>query len=350
MIPDDDSDNDSDDSSEESNSSFSADRSQKRHPRSTRRSDEDNTSHSGLAQEKNRAIPSTQSPISNKRQNEFLERVGAGISNSSAQVIDLAIEFNGPRKVHFVATAAYADSEVDEKARVLLFLRRSPLANGQKALEACMTATTKFPNVPLLDLQKALKADPTSYLNVDMQLGEKCGSNAGRVQIDGKMQQSQRRQNFVKDHPVTKQCQKQMEKEDNRILPACLNATIAANKLDVYKYKIKFENMPKSVKNATYKAYEVLRFAFRPQLSEDVISVDNKNNEINIQINYNRDLQSKNISIQAPILNAEITNIRMPRPIRALMVQHPLFTPDESFGNELLRMQYNRKSFLGSYI
>jgi hypothetical protein len=341
----DDDDDDEPQSSEESDSNDSNERRARRHPRSTRRSSDEDSSTSALSQEKNKAIPSSQSPISSKRQEEFLDRVGSGISNSSAQVIDLSIEFNGPKKVYLVATAAYADSEVDEKARVLLYLRRSSLGNSQKAYEACMTATTKFPNVPMLNLEKALKADPTSYLNVELELGEKCGSSAGKIHLQSKMQQSQKRQKYVREHPVTRQCMKQMERDQNQILPACLNATISANLLDVYKYKIKFDNVPKAVKNATYKAYEIMRYMARPQLSEDFISVDNNKNEINIQINVNPDLKSKNISIQAPIFNAEITNVRMPRPVRAFMIQHPQLTPDETLGNELLRMQYNRKYF-----
>lgn len=61
--------------------------------------------------------------------------MGQGISNSSAFVVDMALEFNGEKKIYLTATAAYADSEIDEKARVLLFLHHSKLWNDDKPKE-----------------------------------------------------------------------------------------------------------------------------------------------------------------------------------------------------------------------
>ncbi|MDD9338892.1 MAG: DUF1943 domain-containing protein [Providencia heimbachae] len=138
--------------------------SERRHPRSRGDSSEQ------------LSVPSSTSPNSQRRQQELLQKVGNGIQNSRAYVVDLSAQFEGQNKADFVFTAAYGTSPVDKKSRFLFFYNQSPV-QAQK-YQVCFTAETKMPNVPTLNFREALKYDSTSRLDVSLNFGEKCKSGS----------------------------------------------------------------------------------------------------------------------------------------------------------------------------
>lgn len=101
--------------------------------------------------------------------------------------------------------------------------------------------------------------------------------------------------------------------------------------------------IPDSWKNATYKAYAILRHAAYQYLSEDLISHNNPSNKLEMQVSLAPDLKSANMSIDTSLLSAEINNLRLNRFISALVAEHPEYNAHQRYAQELFRGDQFRK-------
>ena len=286
------------------------------------------------------AQPSSSSPDSQSRQHEFLQKAGRGIQDSNAMVIDMSAEFQGQSKAHYVATLAMANSYVSDKARLLFFAEKNPAhANSDnKQAQIYAVAESSMPNVPMMNYQKALQADPTSYLNADIAFGDKSSGQA-HVQLKAKMEQTESRRQFLEHSGYAHECKNEMQ-QGNTALYSCRNMTVQANLLNKYRISAQFDKIPQSIKNATYKAYAALRYAAYQYVREDLISPNNPSNKIDIDVNFAKDLKSVNVSLNAPLLTAEFQNVRLDREyVAPLVVAHPEFSPLELIQMEMFKGQ-----------
>ncbi|WP_440994863.1 hypothetical protein, partial [Cysteiniphilum litorale] len=209
--------------------------------------------------------------------------------------------------------------------------------SNNKHAQIYAAAESSMPNVPLMNFNKALNADPTSYFNAEVAFGEKSGEPA-RMQFKAKMQQSQARRQYLEQSPLAHKCKQQMQ-EGNTVQYACRNVTSQANLLDQYNMEIHFDKIPASMKNATYKAYAALRYAAYQYVSEDLISANNPSNKLELEANFAPDLKSVNVSVDAPMLSAEFNNLRLNRFIAPLVVMHPEYSPLQMYAQEAFRGQ-----------
>nr|UJZ92574.1 vitellogenin [Scaphoideus titanus] len=287
----------------------------------------------------NMAKPSSSAPGSQRRQQEFLQKVGRGIQDSDNFVVDVAAEFDGQTNAQYIATIALATSNVSATSRLLFFAEKNPAQSNSNNKHAQMFAAVEssMPNVPLMNYNKALNADPTSYFNAEVAFGEK-SSEPARVQFKGKMQQSNTRRQYLEQSPLAQKCKQQMQ-EGNTVQYACRNVTSQANLLDQYKLSVHFDKIPASLRNATYKAYAALRYAAYQYVNEDLISANNPSNKIELEANFAPDLKSVNVSVDAPLLSAEFNNVRLNRFVTPLVVMHPEYSPLQMYAQEAFRGQ-----------
>lgn len=160
----------------------------------------------------------------------------------------------------------------------------------------------------------------------------------------GKLRQSSERREYVRRHPMSALCEQQMQ-HGNHIQQACRNATAAANILDQYRFVIKYEKAGDLTKNATYKAYAIARYFGNLYVSEDMVNPTNRNKQgqVDIDVNIAQDLQSVNISMDAPAMSAAFENVPLSPYVSAAIASHPEYSAAERVAQYLYLSQQFRK-------
>ncbi|XP_014261592.1 vitellogenin-1-like [Cimex lectularius] len=288
---------------------------------------------------RNSAAQSDSKPDSLERQAQFLQNAAAGIQDYTAHMVDMSVQFEGQSKAKYVATASYASSPVSDKSRFLFFVSKTPAKQTYttKPYEAALELTATTPNVPLVNYKKAIETQPISQINGEFSFGEKASSGA-KVSFQGKLSQTNERRDFVREHPVSKLCESEM-REGNYIQPACRNATASANFFDQYKFTFHYDQVPQVFKNFTYKAYDLARSFAYPHVIEDFITPNNKENEVEFHVNFERDLKAANVSIHSPLFTAQFRHLPVNRWVRPVVVFHPEYNTADRLGQTYFRAQ-----------
>lgn len=287
---------------------------------------------------KNRAAPSSQSIDSQERRHEFLNRAQAGIKDSSAYVIDLGLEIQGNRQSKYVATVAYASSQIDEQSRLLTYLRKT---FDNKNYEVCLDASSRMPNMPLVNYKKALETEPKAQVQAQLNFGEQCQSGS-QVHLQGKFERSQQRKEYLQRHPMMQQAQREMQ-QGNYLQPAQQKIVKDAGVLDQYQFSMKYDNIPESIKNMTYQVYSVMRHLGYPYMSENPIKNENQQNKIDLQVNFAPDLKSVDVAVKAPVGDARFHNIRLNRYVSQALAIHPMSSAAQRVASAALGAQYDGK-------
>ena len=156
------------------------------------------------------------------------------------------------------------------------------------------------------------------------------------------------RQKSIAISPMAKLCESQMTKK-NHLLPACRNVTQAANNLDHFQFKIKFNNIPDVLKNGTYKLYSVARSWLYPYVTENIYPQNPEENAIHVIVNINEQSTALNVTMETPTMNVNFTNIRLNPKTRALLEINPAHTVIDRIGNSMSPLYNNREYINLSY-
>jgi len=229
---------------------------------------------------------------------------------------------------------------MQDRYAALVYVRHH-CANGHKNAVA-MFPSIEIPTAPLTNYQQAINNKPAAHVDAKITFGEDLEKSHSQVYIKANMERSAEREQYVREQPISALCEQQI-RHGNNFLPACQNATLAAGHMDKYRFQIKYENIPESVKNATYKAYALARHLGWEYHSEDLVSANNEPKKINLQVRFSPNLRSANVSIHAPKMNAKFENVRLAREVSAAVVAHPNFKPTELVSQYIFGKHYNRK-------
>jgi len=284
-----------------------------------------------------RAAPSSNTVDSQSRRQEFLKKVKAGIREASSSVIDLGIQFQGQQPAQYVATLAYASSHVDDKASVLAYFGK---ADHNDKYEICFDANSRIPQVSDVDYRQTLQQEPKIHVNAQINFGEKCQSGS-QITLSGRFERSQERLQYVQKQSQSKQCQQEMQHE-NQLLSGCRNATFNANLLDKYSWTVKYDRLSEEFKNATYQVYSVLRHLGYPYMSENPMVQDHQqDHKVEIDVSFRPDLTSADVQVSSPYGDMQFHNIRVNKYARTLVVAHPTMNVARRIGWSSTRQQQN---------
>lgn len=294
--------------------------------------------YTGEYNEENYAQSYDYKPLSYSRQRHFAQNAGAEIRNSDIYVHDFAFEFYGPRKAEYIATFAYADSPVDEKTRFLSFFHANPYKYPTR--QACFSAYSRYPNVPALNFLNALKYDASSQFAFQFNYGEKC-QGGYQVSMKSKFEQTEDRKYYLQRSPMGQYCQRQMA-EGHYLLPACQNVTKRANFFDKYSANVQY-NLPSYFKSYATKYYFYLQhyFDFLPYVDQEFYKVNNKDNKLYFEYQFEPDMYSANFSLQAPEYEAFYKNFHFENNyFRRFFTFHPTMSVFERFHYAYTHDQY----------
>jgi hypothetical protein len=156
------------------------------------------------------------------------------------------------------------------------------------------------------------------------------------------MEQSLAFKKYVAESDMAKLCEAQM-REGNNLLTACRNVTEKANILDLHKYRLKYNNIPDSWKNNTYKAYNLIRHYAFPYVTENIFPSNPQPNQVQFTVKLNKKSTAVNVSIETPMMNINFTNVRLHPLAAALLQLHPDKSVADRIGNAMSPLYYQRK-------
>jgi hypothetical protein len=162
------------------------------------------------------------------------------------------------------------------------------------------------------------------------------------------MEQSLAFKQAIAESPMAKYCEAQM-REGNNLLSACRNVTEKANILDLHKFTLKYNNIPDSWINNTYKAYNVIRHSAFPYVTENIFPPKPQPNQLQFYLKLNKNLTAVNVSIETPMMNINFTNVRLNPLAAALLQQYPDSSVADRFGHAMSPLYYQRKFTLVSH-
>ncbi|EFA11425.1 Vitellogenin-like Protein [Tribolium castaneum] len=275
------------------------------------------------AQEKNANDQITDIPAfadsPEKRQQEFVDKLGKYINNPHVFVADATADFQGQYKVKYSATFGVAKSNVDPQSRFMGYARKVEKQNPQ--VLAYVQGVSHVRNTNGLNLDYAMEFDPTSTAYIQGLLRKE--QRLSRVDAHIELSKSEQRKEYLKQQEEYKECKHQMQ-EGNTQLPICAKMGIRANLLDTFSIKMKYSDMDPRVINATYKTYSVLRHFLYPRVEENIVE-PSSDNHLDIQGQFSPDLHAVNFSINSEYGNVQVKNVQVNKWYRDLFVSQPVF-------------------------
>lgn len=162
------------------------------------------------------------------------------------------------------------------------------------------------------------------------------------ISLQGSMEQSLEFREALAGSPMAKECEREMS-EGNSVLSFCRNVTEAASQLDQHNLKLKYSNIPTSWLGRTYRAYSVIRHLAYPYVSENIFPPEPKENQVEINLKLNSNNSALNVSIESPLMNVNITNIRL-NPLAASLLQiNPKTSVLDRIGKRSSPVYFERK-------
>ncbi|KAK6620190.1 hypothetical protein RUM44_006591 [Polyplax serrata] len=276
-------------------------------------------------------------PDAQTRVKQFYEQASAGIKGATVYVLDLGLKVQGSKPIQYVGTIACARSPIDAPTKVLAYLHKS----GSENYEICYEQRVTDAYVSPVDLEKAIQTEAHSEVTAELKFGEKCGTGA-KVVLNGKLERTQERREYVQTLPQVQKCKTEMQ-QGIKYSANCRNATLQAGLLDKYRFTVKYEGVPETIKNVTYHTYSLLRHFGYPYVTERLTFGENTQGQqqVELDVNFSPDLKTTNIYVSAPTGVAEFRDVHVGKYTRTLAVVHPVTTVLERLGWTTLRQQYD---------
>lgn len=251
--------------------------------------------------------PTDKQANSKTRRQEMMKEAGRGIESAKSYVVDVRVHIPGESESETVLTFAWSDSNVERKGRLLGFWRvEMPRSNVN--YEVCIGSQTMISPETLLSYDEKMDRKPKIDFNVDIRYGESCGKGE-RVDVNGKISQSHRLKELVRDTSTIKDCLEEM-KRGNKILRTCQKAVVLSMLLD--EVDISME-VPSDALIALYsQGLVTLSELDNLDVSMDLSNPKNAGKKkIDIRAKLNEYLDKADVIVNTPIMDAHFKDLKL---------------------------------------
>ena len=132
--------------------------------------------------------------------------------------------------------------------------------------------------------------------------------------------------------------------EGNYQMPACQNLTARAGVYDNYRISADFSNLSAATKNASHKAYQIMRHLGYDYHNENFVKYnDGKPNKVQAEINFAPNLRSLNVTLNTPSFGAEFINVPVNRMAKLASAVHPDYNMADRIAIFATNAKLNRK-------
>nr|QVD39376.1 Vitellogenin B [Schistocerca gregaria] len=295
--------------------------------------------HRREASGQNRAALSNVNP--NESHKELVQRLKEqGLAKSvTTKALLVGVNFVEGKGASSLLAIVWSSSPVSSKSQLLAFASVKG-AQASTPYQVCVEAQSVFPNVPFMNLEKALKTNPNSSVSVRLDSGEGSCLSGMSIQANLDIGRSQSMYQYLQKSRLVAQCRSQM-KEDNYVLPACRNATIKAGVLNNYDLEVEYQNIPEALKHSIYRAYSNMDYAHFLYGSQNVVNGTGAPGKLYANLIVAPNMRSLNFSFSSAYLDAAYDNVRLVMPVAKAIVSHPLLPRAERVANYYTNWQYN---------
>jgi hypothetical protein len=161
------------------------------------------------------------------------------------------------------------------------------------------------------------------------------------------MEQSLELRQALAESSLAKECESQMN-QGNNLLSACRNATEIASRLDQHNFTLNFSNIPTPSLRNVYSVYSVIRHLLYPFHSENILPLNPPQNEVQISVQMNQNSSALNVTIRAPIMDINFTNVRLSPLVASLLQLNPDNTALDRIAKQISPLFSQRKFILSS--
>lgn len=245
--------------------------------------------------EKKLAIPVDISPDSEDRRQQFLENAAHGIKQASSAVLDISLVFDGNKKTEYVVTMSQANSPVDEKKRVLLFVSGKPIKSSA-IQQVSVTLTGKYPKKSMLNFENALKNNDKSDIRAHVHIGENLQTRPVYMKVKTTMEQTDNYRDYLlNENSDGRRCKKDIATGKYQT-PSCLDAMYWAQFQDYITISSEFENSNQEIKQVINDILQSLRHLGFWNLKEDR-NIKEKPDQYEIALQFAPTVNNVNMSI-----------------------------------------------------
>lgn len=234
-------------------------------------------------------------------------------TQNKADVLDLAIEFDGSMKHEYVATISGASSMTDRKSRVLMFFQKSSTNAQIKALYVQVDAKYQYVDEPV-DQMKSQWNDRTKqpFSDIKFKLSYSLDSVLEMASARGKieMKQSPEFKEYMRE-------QSQWQSSANTNAQRRNTADVLDVELHYSEATVEYLKKEFGVKPSNL--YNYLRYATHMYLSEDS-DYQGEKDKISFEVRFAPDMSFANATLKTSNMKSEWKGFRMPHMIRNVVV------------------------------
>lgn len=251
--------------------------------------------------------PTDKQANSKTRRQEMMKEAGRGIKSAKSYVVDVRMHIPGESESETVLTFAWSDSNVERKGRLLGFWRIEMPRNNVN-YEVCIGSQTMISPETLLSYDEKMDEKPKIDFNMDIRYGKNCG-NGERIDVNGKVSQSQRLKELTRATSIIKDCVEEM-KRGNKILRTCQKAIILSMLLD--ELDISME-VPSDALIALYSQGLISLSEFdNLDVSVDLSNPKNAGKKkIDMRAKLNEYLDKADVVVNTPIMDAHFKDVKL---------------------------------------
>ncbi|XP_017881745.1 vitellogenin-like [Ceratina calcarata] len=245
--------------------------------------------------------PTNKDPDSEARRKEFLEEAAKGIKLAKSRVVDIELQTAGKDRASNALTLAWSESNVENKGRILMYWNLD-----SPKTEICADARIHMKPDTALFYDQAIKSMPKGEFDIDVRYGERC-TRGDRINIKGKLTQSNGLRSRIKNTALAKTCEEQM-KQGNKILRACQKAADLAMTPD--DLQISADIKSETLQTLVNGALSLIDNSDYVGMNVDTVKPRNAGkNKIDIEASLSHDLETVQMSIFTPTMNVVIDDI-----------------------------------------
>lgn len=221
-------------------------------------------------------------------------------ATNGADVLDVSVEFNGPKTYQYVATISGVSSKTEGKSRVLFFAQKSATESQSKAIYLQVDATYQTAD-DIRKQQNQQQAKP--FADVKFRLSYSIDNLLELATVDGKFNMKQ-----------TPKVQKYMQQMYNQ--KSIVETPLYPNTVDHIDVEIDYKNAPASVMEKEFgvkpsNVYNYIRYTTIMYLNENS-EYQGQQDKLAFEVRFAPDMKSANFTFKAPTVKTEWNGLRVP--------------------------------------
>ncbi|XP_031845188.2 vitellogenin [Nomia melanderi] len=250
-------------------------------------------------------VPTTTESNSEERREQFLKEVGKGIKAARSTVVDVELQIPGELESRNAFTAAWSESNADNKQKILLFWKIN-IPSEEFKYEVCSAINSVEPDNTIPSYEMAMKTLPKEEIDMDIRFGVNC-ADGEQINVKGQAVQSAEMRKEIEKSAVAKTCEEQMM-QGNKVLRDCQTAAALAKIWDELHLSLNIDSEP--LMYAVKMGIDMLSDS--KYLDSTVHTTKPKNagkNKIDITTKLSKDLDMMDVAIHTSDRDVHINDI-----------------------------------------